>query len=272
MTTLAQNRPYGRTGYSDMQPLISPRARLVLLFPLVVPPRLPWRNIGALILTSAALSCGMADEAALPELFAGDHDTNDLVSDFIETRMQPGSAAFVIPSPIVRDTTVEAMLRVSALNVTPDQLQHALEMELGASTTGASADVLLANRMVAFLTALEPAAAVIKIIGAQDRAVPFDDTVDWKWSVTPRQAGEIQFHAGLAAPVVINGSETSYHVRSFEKVVTVTVSPAKRVGDVIGWIVDNWVAVAGIVAALAGLGAWIMRRRGGGREVADASD
>ena len=243
-----------------MQPMISPRARLVFLFPLVFLPRLPWRTIGVLILTSAALSCAMADEGASPDSIA-DPDTNDLIRDFIETRMQPGSAAFVIPSPMVRDTTVEAMLRVSALSITPDELQDTLEMELGASTTGASADVLLANRMEAFLNALDPDAAVINIIGARDRAVPFDDTVDWTWSVTPRKAGEIQFRAVLAAPVVINGSETSYHVRSFDRVVTVTVSPAKRLGDVIEWIVNNWAAVAGIVAALWGLRRWIMRRR-----------
>ena len=240
--------------------MVTPRPRLVSFSPPVVPPRLPWGAIGVLILTSAALSCGTVNDGASPASI-DDPETDDLVRDFVETRMQPGSAAFVIPTPIVRDTTVEAKLRVSALSSSPGELQRALERELVASTTGASAEVRLANRMVALLRAFEPDAAVIQAIGASDRAVSFNDTVDWTWSVTPRQAGEIRFRATLSAPVAIDGSETSYLVRSWDQVVTVTVSPAKRMGDVIGWIVDNWVPFAGIVAALWGLRRWMVRRR-----------
>ena len=226
------------------------------------------RTIGVLILTSAALSCasGQVGDASPDGSVVEDSTQSvaspDLVRHFIETQMQPGSAAFVIPSPIDRDESVDAVLEVSALKIAPEDIERRLEKELGRPTTGVSAEIRLANRMLArALTTLEPDAAVINIIGESDRALPFDEPVQWRWSVTPILAGEIRFRAVLLAPVAVDGSQTSYEVRSFDEVVTVTVSPAKRVGDVIGWTVDNWAAVAGVVAALWGLGSWIMSRR-----------
>lgn len=60
---------------------------------------------------------------------------------------------------------------------------------------------------------------------------------------------------------LIDGSRTHYDVKTFEGVVTVTVPAAQRRDDVIGWIVANWVVVAGVVAAVVALGRWIMRGR-----------
>ena len=170
-------------------------------------PRLPWRTIGVLIMASAAVAC----TAAAPDE-SGDVDitasvTDDPVARFIETKMQPGSAAFVIPSPIGRGESVVAVLEVSALETTPEEIQRDLENELGRATTGASASIRLANRMVARLTTIERDAAEITIIGESDIAVPFNEPVAWTWSVTPILAGEIHFRAELLAPVDIDGRE-----------------------------------------------------------------
>ena len=228
---------------------------------------LTWRTIAVLILTSAALSCGSGPSGDVPtdasdvEVTTQSVDSPDLVRQFIETQLQPGSAAFVIPSPIDRYESVDAVLEVGPLEVAPEDIERRLQKDLGRPTAGVSAEIRLANRMLARLTTLEPDAAVINIIGASDRALPFDEPVQWRWSVTPILAGEIHFRAVLLAPVAVHGSETSYEVCRFDEVVTVTVSPAKRAGDVIGWIVNNWAAAAGVAAALWGLVSWIMRCR-----------
>ena len=235
-------------------------------------PRLPWRTIGVLIIASAAVTCGGDGPEPSPTGADVDEGVTDQVGRFIETRMQPGSAAFVIPSPIDRDESVDAVLEVSALETTPDEIQPDLEKELGRPTTGAAANIRLANQMLARLTTREPDAAVINN-PEQSLAVPFDEPVRWTWSVTPILAGEIHFRAELLALVVIDGSNAApFSVRSFDEVVTVEVSTANRARDMIGWLFS--VQVITVVTALAGLCGWILnrRRRARSRRASDSPD
>ena len=242
---------------NNMLLTISRRARLAFMSPLVAMSRLPWRTVGILILTSAAVSCTPAAEAPV----AADAAAPNPVAQFIATKMQPGPAAFVIPSPISRGESVEAMLELGALGINPQEIQRDLKIALDRPTTGESAQIDLAHRIAVRLSTIEPGAAVIAPNERVFRAVPFNQSVRWTWSVTPIRGGDLRFQAVIEAMVNIDNLETPYHVRSFQKVVTVTVSPAQRVGDVSGWIVENWEVPSGVVAALAALVGWIMRRR-----------
>lgn len=174
-----------------------------------------WRTIGVLTLASAALSCH-ADFASDASVGSGIHDR---VRQYIDSLMSPGSAAFVIPSPIARDESVEANLKVSALGIAPEDIQRGLESGLDRSMTGASAGIRLANRMVARLTTVQHDAA--EISGDPVRAVSYDEPVEWTWSVTPIRGGDIDFRAVLEALVDIDGSETPLEVGRFDAIITV---------------------------------------------------
>ncbi len=229
------------------------------------PSRRRWASVcGVLLLTTVAFSCasGPSDRSpsGVPEDVVDEIDP-DTVRAFLQEKAQPGSAAFVIPSPIRRDTTVTAVLKVSAVGTTPEQLQRDLEQALGGSTKGVSDRVQLTNRMEAQLTTIERDAAEIEVIGYSSRAVPFDEPTQWEWSVTPIVGGEVRFRALLLVPVAIDGNEAPHMVRSFDEVVTVKVTTAQRFGDAGEWVLDRWVPVAAILAALGSLGVRFRNRR-----------
>ena len=109
------------------------------------------------------------------------------------------------------------------------------------ATEGVTASGLIraAPRMVASLSA--DRACTITPKDPLDRAVALDERVRWRWLVTPKVAGRISLTATLSAPVVLDGKETSYSIRSFDKTVTVLVTNQQRASDALEWAKNHWV-------------------------------
>ena len=178
---------------------------------------------------------------------------------FVQRNMQPGSAAFLIPSPIKRDEPVEAVLEIRPPTITPGALQQELGSLAGRMGIGAAGAIRVAPRMVATLVTDRACAIVPK--DAADQAINLREGARWRWTVTPKVRGTIKATVTLAAPVIINGRESSYTVTSFERTVTVTVTSQGLAGDTLTWVKDYWVIVAAVGTAIGGLWAWLRRRQ-----------
>jgi hypothetical protein len=180
------------------------------------------------------------------------------IEDFIRERMQPASAAFFAPSPMTRDEPVEAVLEISPPSVDP----HALETELRARASQkgvtASDSIRIAPRMVASLVSDRDATIVAK--DTLDRAIVLGERARWRWTVTPHGRDPLTLTALLKAPVVYDGQETGYEVKSFEKTVVVTVTTQQQLSDLWIWARDNWVLLAACAAALGAAARWVVGR------------
>lgn len=107
-----------------------------------------------------------------------------------------------------------------------------------APADGAAVDVgtaRIAPRMRAQLVV--PEGATVAVVGSEERAVHDTDDTVWQWTVTPTRTGDLPLRAVLIAPVILDGKETPYDVRTFEARVTVFVTPTTRVRD---FVAANW--------------------------------
>src|SRR5262245_11071952 len=75
----------------------------------------------------------------------------DPVASFVRQVMQPGSAAFYIPSPIHRGEPVEAVLQIGAPSTSPEEMRRKLQELAGRPGVGASDAIRIAPRMTAML-------------------------------------------------------------------------------------------------------------------------
>jgi hypothetical protein len=103
---------------------------------------------------------------------------------------------------------------------------------------GAAVDVgtaRIAPRMRAQLVV--PEGATVAVVGSEERAVHDTDDTVWRWTVTPTRTGDLPLRAVLTAPVILDGKETPYDVRTFEARVSVFVTPTTRVRD---FLTSNW--------------------------------
>ena len=183
----------------------------------------------------------------------------DPVAAFVAELMQPRTAAFVVPSPIGRGEPAEAIFRIGPPTIDPEELQQQLQRLAGRSSTGASGTVGIAPRMVASLIADRE--CVITPRTPLDQAVSFADIVDWRWVVTPKVGGKLRLTVTLSAPIDVNGHETSYLIKTFERTVTVEVSNRNRLADLLRFAKDYWVILVALAGGLVAGGRWLLRRQ-----------
>jgi hypothetical protein len=182
----------------------------------------------------------------------------DPIADFIRERMQPASAAFFAPSPMTRDEPVEAVLEISPPSVGPSALESELRARASQKGVAASDSIRIAPRMVASLVSDRDATIVAK--DALDRAIVLRERARWRWTITPHGRDPVTLTALLKAPVVYDGQETGYEVKTFEKTVVVTVTTQQQLSDLWIWARDNWVLLAACAAALGAVGRWLLGR------------
>jgi hypothetical protein len=173
--------------------------------------------------------------------------------------MQPGSAAFFIPSPVHRGEPVEAVLQISAPTISPEELQAELERLSGRFGIGVSGAIRVASRMTATLVTDRECAITLK--DPADQAINLHQGAAWRWIVTPKTHGSTRVTVTLAAPVTINGNETAYRVTSFERTVTVSVTRSDVISDVLTWAKEYWAILAAVGAGLGTSFEWLRRKR-----------
>lgn len=183
------------------------------------------RSSAAVILALTILCGGCAGSRMAME---------DPVAAFVRDRMQPGSAAFVIPSPVRRGQPFEAVLRISAPTTRPADLQAELERLSGRAGVGTSAAIRLAPRMSATLVADRD--CLVSAKDPAEQAVDLRQGASWRWTVSPRMRGTTLLTVTLSAPVSIDGQETPYRVTSFERSLSVTVTAADVASDLLSWV------------------------------------
>lgn len=179
----------------------------------------------------------------------------------LEEQLQPLSTAFFAPSPVKRDETFEATLRVSPPSVSPEEVAQQLQAEAGRLGESAQDYVKYEPIYVASLTSDRPARIVLQG-ESPSRAIVPDETVTWRWYVTASD-GPLNLTATLNTPMTVNGIATGAEVHDpFTKTVTVTVTPAQRFGDLLAFAKDYWALLGGLVAAVGWLFAkWRRRQR-----------
>jgi beta-lactam-binding protein with PASTA domain len=194
--------------------------------------------------------------------------SRDPVQTFITERMRPASAAFYAPAQMQRDQPSEVLVEIAPPTISPADLAMELSIVAGkmksvgvsvprSATEGVTASGLIraAPRMVANLSA--DRACTITPKDPLDRAVASDERVRWRWLVTPKVAGPISLTATLSAPVVLDGKETSYSIRSFDKTVTVLVTNQQRANDALEWAKNHWVMLVFAGGSFLGLLRWL---------------
>jgi hypothetical protein len=179
--------------------------------------------------------------------------------------MQPGSAAFFVTSPVHRGEPAEATLQISAPTISPDELQAELERMAARTGVGASGAIRVASRMTATLVTDRECAITPK--DPADQAVNLREGTTWRWTVIPRTRGSTRVTVTLAAPVTINGHETSYRVTTFEKTVTVTVTGSDVASDLLTWVKEYWVILVALAGGLGAFFEWLRRKRKRKRQV-----
>jgi hypothetical protein len=185
------------------------------------------------------------------------------IEAFVRERMQPASAAFFAPSPMKRGEPSETILEIAPPDIRPDQLESELRTRTAESGIAVSESIKIASRMIARLVPDRKATVTAKT--AEDRAVKFGERTTWRWNVTPEVGKTLTLTATLTAPVVVDGKETGYEVKSFEQKVTVMVTTADQIWDGIDWSKEHWMILSAVGAGI--LAAWQWWKKRENREI-----
>ena len=175
-----------------------------------------------------------ASEPPEPPLTAGaapQPNPFDPLKAFI-ARMQAAAGALrAAPDRVEVGQQVDVTLTISPTSTEADLLGRT-------PAAGAAVDVAaarIAPRMRAQL--IVPEGATVAVVGSEERAVHDTDDTVWRWTVIPTRTGDLPLRAVLIAPVILDGKETPYDVRTFEARVSVFVTPTTRVRD---FVAANW--------------------------------
>jgi hypothetical protein len=86
----------------------------------------------------------------------------------------------------------------------------------------------------------------------EEQAISRVNNTEWKWEVKPQAVGEQTLHLTLNAIFTVNGSQRKWSVHSFDKIITVQVTPGQQLSSFVGnnwqWL---WTVIAAPIAAVA---------------------
>jgi len=186
----------------------------------------------------------------------------DVVAQFVRDRMKQASAAFVVPDVLARNEPGVAVLRVAPSSIPPGELKRELQVMLGRAGHGDAETILIAPRMVATLTSDQPCAIELRNPPA-DRAVAFGERTTWEWTVRPtRESGaSIELSVALAAPVTVEGHETTYSIGVYRRRLAVRVGYRDQAADLLTWLGSSWATIVAFVTSVGAASTWMLRSR-----------
>jgi hypothetical protein len=77
----------------------------------------------------------------------------------------------------------------------------------------------------------------ITAITPEEQAIGTVDTVEWKWEIKPVSTGSQNLHLTLTALINVEGEATRRAIRTFDRKITVIVTPGQRLSGFLG---KNW--------------------------------
>ncbi|MDQ6744820.1 MAG: hypothetical protein M3Z27_02190 [Actinomycetota bacterium] len=119
------------------------------------------------------------------------------------------------------------------------------------------ARILASNMMEATLTGV--AFKVQKITVSTQAVGP--GVTEWKWEIEPIKAGRLPLHLAMTAFVELDGSQTTYNVRTFDRTLQVQSVPVAWYTKLTRFLSSNWAWIAGLIGLLAGAARWYSRRQ-----------
>ena len=172
--------------------------------------------------------------------------------DDILKEMEWGNISFNTPTAMKRSDTVTIQLLLGLA-----QKINELSKMITAEGEKEGAKIKVSDRMEAHLSGPE---FDIMPITPEEQAISHVDTTEWKWRVKPKTVGKNDLHLTLTAKFDLNGAQTQRAIRTFDKTITVTVTPGDQIKN---FALNNWQWLwAAILVPIAGW-IWNKRRRGG---------
>ena len=159
-----------------------------------------------------------------------------------------GNVAFNAPRELQSGETAVIELLVSR-----ERPIRELQGEITALGEREGAQIRLSNLIEARLTGLG-----FKIQAVSDERQPVSrrDITRWRWEIEPVRTGRQRLHLTVSAIVNVGGTESTYTVQTFERVLEIDVAWSDRVS---GFLSGNWQWLW--TAILLPVGAWLLQRR-----------
>ncbi len=207
--------------------------------------------------SSAAAAPESAANAAAPPAAAADAGPDYDALDKALARLRQASIAYEVPQEMDIDDTRVLRLLIS-LAATVDDLKKALNDGQPGSVDGAT--VKVSPVMEAHLTG--PGFKIAADTN-EEQPVGAQATTEWRWQITPQQSGEQLLALVLNARVTIDGTNTEYMIRSWDKTIKVRVTAWSRVR---GFVSEHVEWLWGLIVAPVGGFVWTKLRSGSRRQ------
>jgi hypothetical protein len=125
--------------------------------------------------------------------------------------------------------------RMVELLMSPAKTAEALRGDLANTEgSGVASGVKVSPRMEATLTG---AGFSIQALGPEQQVVNPVGTTRWAWDVTPTAPGKQSLHLALSARVEVQGSDTPFVVRTFDRHIEVEITPMQRAE---AFLAEHW--------------------------------
>lgn len=180
--------------------------------------------------------------------------------DRILKRLPLTNIAFTAPTSLRLDETTVVELRMSDQESITE-----LKAELRDVGMLEGAQVRASNRMEATLTGID-----FKIQQVTPTQQPVGAITEWQWQVQPTATGKRHLDLTLTALVAIEGEQTRYAVRTFERTLEVRATPVTQGTKAKRFFESNWQWLW--TALIIPLVAWYGRRRATRRSAEETNE
>lgn len=198
-----------------------------------------------------------AAPAAMPPPMHRDKDTVPVgkkettvteITEVFTKQLFSAALAFIIPDTANIKEEIKAQLLINP-GLTPKEL----EKELTKTGVATSRDIKVSRVVKATITA--PDFDVTRITD-EEQILTDDQSTEWLWSLAPRSAGSHEVSLTVTAIITTAGRESRHHIKTFEKTMTIAITPAQVLQD---WWSRYWQWVVSTLILPFGL--WLYKKK-----------
>ena len=155
--------------------------------------------------------------------------TTETKTDTVTKQLFSAALAFVIPDKANIDESIKAQLLIN-----PKKEIDKLKEELTKKGSVTSKEIKVSKVVKA--TIIAPDFEVTKIT-EEEQILADSESTEWLWSLSPKSSGSHDVSLSVTAIITTNGKESKHHLKTFEKTITIDITP-KQV--VVNWFEENW--------------------------------